>query len=338
MAVPSVIRILPFGADITDPVDGPVAGGHYVEIYGDGFRLPNTDPVTVTVGDVVTADSVPSVRVTFGGVEAPRVDVLASNRIAVVTPPSPLTLMTGDQWGIGSVDVVIENLDDNGDAIAGETVTVADGYTYRGVKLDSATESDFARLVRTLLLELNRRVLSNVMLTVDTDFDSDTSSAFVDIATLPAVILQGPRTAENRFYSRNAASDALVGSDVHLRRKPHTVDLVFDILGVSNHPVEALNLMALCTQFVEGMPYIEMARDPDDSSQGVARYEFDFDGFSGFGLANRPNNSNLHTFSGSVVIRGFDFEGFAGFTRAEVIGLLKPLGDQGLTLLDTEQF
>lgn len=338
MAVPSIVRILPVGFDVADAVEGPVAGGQTIEIYGDGFRLPNTAPVDVTVGDVVESPALPSVRVTFGGVAAPVASAVASNRLVVVTPPSPVTLTTedpvhGTQWGVGTVDVVIENVDDAGDPIAGESVTAVDGYTYRGVKLDSATESDLARLVRTLLLELNRRVLSNVMLTVDVDFDSDTSTALVDIAKLPALVLQGPRLAENRFYSLNGRR----ASDGYLHRKVHTVDLAFDLVGISNHPVESLNLMALCTEFVESMPFISMARDPSDSAQGEVQYEFDFDGFSGFELANRPNADSLHTFSGSLRIRGFDFEGFAGFTRADVAGLLVPLGDHGVTI-DTERF
>lgn len=338
MAVPSIIRILPVGFAIADPVEGPVAGGQAVEIYGDGFRLPNTSPIAVTVGDVVESPALPSVRVTFGGVAAPIADAVASNRLLVVTPPSPVELTTedpihGTQWGVGSVDVVIENVDDTGVPIAGESVTLADGYTYRGVKLDSATESDLARIVRALLLELNRRVLSNVMLTVDVDFDSDTSTAGVDIAKLPALVLQGPRIAENRFYSLNGKR----ASDGYLHRKVHTVDLAFDLVGISDHPVEALNLMALCTEFVESMPFIAMQRDPSDSSLGTVQYEFDFDGFGGFELANRPNADSLHTFSGALKIRGFDFEGFAGFTRADVAGLLIPLSDAGVTI-DTERF
>lgn len=339
MAVPTVIRILPVGFAVTDPVEGPVSGSQLVEIYGDGFRLPNMDPVTVTVGDIVEAPASPSVRVTFGGVSALTSDAVASNRLLVVTPPSPVELSTvdpvhGRQWGVGTVDVVVENVDDAGVPIPGESVTLADSYTYRGVKLDSATESDLARLVRTLLLELNRRVISNVMLTVDTDFDSDTSTEMVDIAKLPALVLQGPKLVENRFYSQNARQ----ASAEQLRRKVHTVDLAFDLVGISDHPVESLNLMSLCTQFVESMPFLQMARDPSDLAQGHVQYEFDFDGFTGFELSTRPNSASLHTFGGSVIVRGFDFEGFAGFSRSDVIGLLKPLGDQGLTLLDAERF
>lgn len=343
MATPIIIRVLPAGSDVGGPVEGPTAGGQLVEIYGDGFALPDTDPVAVTVGDVVVADSAPSVSVTFGGEEALEVHVTASNRIVVLTPPSPLSLTTtdpehGTQWGVGAVDVVVTNLDANGDPVPGESVTLAGGYSYRQVRLDNANESDLARLVRTLILELNRRVISNVVFTVDTDFDSDTTSTEVDIARLPAIVLQGPRTEENRFYSLNAQQDVLEGSDVVIRRRSHTVDLRFDIVGIADHAVEALNMLTLCTRFVEDMPFISMARDPDDSSKGDARWEFDFDGVSGFELATRPNNSNLNTFSGSVVIRGFDIEGLASFERADIIGLTKPLGDQGLTLLDTERF
>lgn len=76
------------------PVSGSVAGNTYVVIRGRGF-----------VGDV---------KVAFGGVESPAVEVLDSQTLAARTPPSTIT---------GLVDVEVTNGVD-------DTVTAADRFNY----------------------------------------------------------------------------------------------------------------------------------------------------------------------------------------------------------------
>lgn len=328
MAVPTVVRLLPAGNEITDPVEGPTGGDQLLEIYGDNFRLPNTDPVVPIPGQpFVKAPRPRSVSVTFDGVEAKSAEVVKSNLIRVVTPATPIPANNANDNGQGSVDVVITNLDDNEDPIPGESITLVDAYTYRRVKLDATTESDFLRLVATLIDMIRVQVLPEVILTVNTDWDADTMTSKVEIAKLPAIVLAGPDTPENRFYSVNERLDELVNGQVEIRRKPHTIDLLFDIIGISDHPMEILNLMAVMTGFVDRNPFIEMYRDPADTSKGKVKYEFDFQTGGGLNLASRPNNSNLHNFNGSVLIRGFDIEGFQGFKGDHLSALSRTLSE-----------
>lgn len=330
-----MIRLLPAGATVGAAVEGPTAGGQLLEIYGDGFRLPNTDPVPLTPGKpFVVADRLRSVSVKFDGVEATAVEVVRTNLVRVITPPSPIPPLEASNYGAGAVDVVIQNLDDNEDPIGGETVTVTDGYIYRRVKFDATVESDFVRLVRTLIRMWKVQVLPNVVMTQNTDWDADISSASVDIGQTPAIVLVGPRTPENRFYSVNETLDELIGDDVQVRRKPQTVDVIFDVVGISDNPIEAMNIMTVAAEFVDRNPYLFMDRDPADVAKGRVRYEFDFleGSGGGFAMVGGPNASNLHTFSGSIVVRGFDIEGFQGFAADHLVGLSEKLGDQGVSL------
>ncbi len=415
MAVPTFTRILPFGADIADPVEGPTGGRQGVEIYGNNFRLPDRTPVTpqpvLTVADVT-----PSVSVKFGGVEAVEVRVISPIKLQVITPITPIpatvtrmaggpdltfadtdpdtivrstgswlddgffpgqlvrvsgtadnngpfllgdvtaltltlvaaatltaegpvsdAVVTSEAIGEGTVDVVITNLDDNGVPIGGESITVEDAYTYRRPRLDHANQHDLTRMVRQVIREWKRQVLAEVVHTDSTDYDSDTVTAAVEIAQLPAIVLLGPDTPENRFYSVNELPDELVNGVVEIRRKPHTVDLLFDVVGLSDSTVQCLNLMASATEFMNRNPYIFLDRDPDDPAAGQVQYEFDFQPGGDFVRSRRANNSNLRTFSGSILVRGFDIEGYAGFADDAVRSTAEVLLDEdGSIILDVE--
>lgn len=329
MAVPTFVRILPAGTPVGTPAEGPTAGRVLVEIYGGGFRLPPTvppGPSAPPVNGVVYAEEQRTVAVRFGTAAALRVDVIRSNLLRVIVPPTPLA-------GAGAVDVTIENLDDFGNPIAGESITIAGGYTYRLVKLDATTESDFMRLVRQVIREWKRQVIPEVVLTQHTDYDPDTSTSFVEVAKTPAIVLSGPNTPENRFYSLNENAEVNVGGMIEIRRKARTVDLVFRVLGITDTAPECLNLMALAIEFMNRNPYLEMDRDPADLSKGRARWEFAQT--QEFQVGTRANESNIHFFTGEVTIRGFDVEAFAGFSRDDLIGLSSEVEEVIITATST---
>lgn len=322
MAVPTFIRILPAGTAVGTPAEGPTAGRALVEIYGSGFRVPPAvppGPSAPPVNGVVYAPAQQTVRVRFGGADAVRVDVIRSNLLRVLTPVCPLAVpaLPADPGGLVALEVT--NLDDNGDPIPGETLIVPDAYTYRMVKLDASTESDFTRAIRTLLRMWKLQVLANVVLTQHTDYDPDVSTGFVEVADVPAIVLSGPSTPENRFYSLNEDQEINIGGIVEVRRKARTIDLVFRVIGISDSATECLNLMALAIEFMNRNPYFEVQRDVADASKGNARYEFAQT--QEFETGSRPNASNIHFFTGEVVIRGFDIEGFAGIPRDELRNL-----------------
>ena len=327
MAVPTFIRALPAGSPVGTPAEGPTAGRALVEIYGSGFRTvpapSSSGPTGPTYGGVVIASEQRTVRVRFGGVDAERVDVVRSNLIRVITPVCPLEVPKPGELPGGAVDIEITNLDDSGSPIVGETLTVTGAYTYRMVKLDSATPADLTRAIRALLVSAANQVLNNVILTQHTDYDPDTSTAFVENATTPALVFSGPAMPENRFYSLNEDPEERIGDVVEIRRKPRTVDLVFRVIGITDSITELLNLMALATEWMNRNPYFYVLRDDADPSKGSARYEFVQ--LQEFETTSRPSASNVHYFSGQIAIRGFDIESLAGMPSDHLKGLSRDL-------------
>jgi hypothetical protein len=287
------------------PATGPTGGLTLVELQGSGFRLPPTPPA---FGPTTTPR--PTVAVLVGGRPATSVRVLASDRLSFLSPRNDA----------GARDVVVRNLDDDSAPIAGEETILAGGFTYFRPQL--ATESDLTRLVRTLLRELKRQVIDNVVLTVQTDFDAETGDELhlAQLASLPGLVLVGPELIEDRFYSVNRLPEAPTGPEVFARRRvPYTVDLGFTLIGTSDHTVELLNLMAAAELFFHRNKVLEMERDAADPAAGSVRYEMDLTPGGDLKVTSQPNESNVRSFSGAVVVRGFDLEDLAGVASDSVV-------------------
>ena len=338
MSIPSVIRLLPAGTPVGTPAEGPTGGRSLVEIYGDGFRLtPDVapdGPLGPISSGIVIAEVPKTVSVTFGGVEALEVLVIKSNLLRVWAPISPLAI-TAPDFGVGAVDVVITNLDDSGVAIPGETVTETDGWTYRRTKLDGSNDSDLVRLIRTFIRSWMLQVIPEVVFTTHTDYDTDTTTAEVEIAQMPAIVLTLNNLPENRFYSCNEGPEVKISDErVEQHRRTRTIDLIFEVIGISDNPMEILNLLAVATDFIERNPYVSLIRDPSDLGLGSVEYELDYQPGGGFNMGLRPNGSNIHSFSGTLVIRGFTWSGLAGLPGDSLTGLFRTL--TGLPSLDVE--
>lgn len=327
MAVPRIVRILPYGAPLEADATGPVSGGALVEIYGAGFRVPV--PIS---GQSGSGAAQRTVEVLFGGQAAEAVAVVRSNLIRVVTPPSPVGFDYGtNAGGEGAVDVVVRNLDAMGDPVPGEEITVTDGYEYLRPRLDDTAEQVLTRVERALIVLMRRSVLDNTLSVQSVEYDSQTADGLqrVDIAKLPALVLIGPTTSRNGFYSRSGSTlisaQDVAGAPVErlavLARYARTVDMVYDVIGAVGPTTPGgphggksmlLNLMSVLIGFVHRTPYLEVQRDPADAALGAVRYEFDFVGGADPVVDRTPSDSDLMQFSGSLVIRGVDIQNIAG--------------------------
>jgi hypothetical protein len=281
MSIPSITSI--------SPISGPTAGSLLIEVLGAGFQLP--------------AGTAPSVRVLFGSRPAREVRVVSSGQLSCLVPPGRT----------GPADVVVQNLDTAGAPIAGEEAVAPGAFTY--VPQPLAVEADLTRLVRTLLHELKRQVIDNVVLTVHTDFDAGVGAELhlAQIARLPGLVLVGPELTENRFFSINQLPEVPTEpGQFAQRRVPYTVDLGFTVIGVSDHTTELLNLMAAAQLFFHRNPYLELDRDPADPGAGRVRYEMAVGRDGELKVTSQPNESNVRSFSGRFVVRGFDLEDLPG--------------------------
>ena len=267
---------------------------------------------------LVNAPLQQTVEVLFNGVPATNVQVISHARALCLTPEHPP----------GTVDVTVRNLDDNGDPIVGEEATKANAYTFR--RPDLTVESDFTRVCRTLIRKFKEQVLANTVMTTHTDYD-DTTSDFLNIvkvSTMPAIILIGPEVVENRFFSLNQFRNTFTANGVESRRPPYTVDLQFTVLGVAELTRQLLDLMAATMQFVNRTRFIEVVCDPDNPELGSVRLDLDFVDSAGEpSVTSRLGESNVRTFSGTVIIRGFDLEGVNGISSDMQTGLSQQISE-----------
>lgn len=310
MAVPTISSI--------SPTLGHTGGATLVEILGTGFSLDGME-------------------VSFGGALGTKVAVATTGRAFMLSPISSLPVVKPD-FGKGLVDVSLQNLDSNGDPVAGETVTAAAAYTYERVQL--AKESDLTRLVRTAIRAFRLQVIDNVSNVTDVDYDSDPLDGLnlTDLGEFPAIVLVGPGLAENRFYSRNKPpTKPDTPGEFLVRRVPYTVDLEFGVLGISDSKLELVNLMAVTQLFFEKNKFLVMDRDGSDPGLGTVKYEMDLTPDGDLQAGGGGNNSNIRTFSGTFVLRGFDLEDLTGFSGAQTIGRTHETDDLGVNLI-VEQF
>jgi hypothetical protein len=247
--------------------------------------------------------------VLFDTVPGTHVAVAASSRLFVVTPITPLSASSP----AGSVDVTVRNIDENGDVIPGETVTVADGYAYEMPDLNARPECDLVRMARTLLHQFKKQVLQNTSISVHTDWSDQPSSGLTAIAEVPALVLIGPDLRENRLYGTNETryedNTFGLGSDFFEGlRPPRTVDLLFDLVGVTDKKFSNLALQSEAERFFERNKYIQMDVHPTDPAQGSEQWEMDVEPDGEMSAIGSPNNSNIHAFRGRFGIRGFDLD------------------------------
>lgn len=304
MAVPTIFSIT--------PTEGPTTGFTSVEILGENFRAPTIlppDPITN-----ITPPSPIPVKVYFGGVEAETVLWITENRLYAFTPPRKEQSVNGN---IVPVDVVVENVDDNGDLIPGESVTLPDGFTYKYPVLNSYTNKPLNILTRGLIMKFRSFVHPNTVHMVNTDYDEAPGDglSITHLASLPAIVLSGPDLLENRFYSTNEDKlDPIGGGLSFVKREPRTVDVTFDIMVISNSTNEILNLIHVLTEFIHQTKFCVFQPYPSRPDI-VCELEFGFADGGDFNWTAVPNSSNIRQAKGTIIVRGFDFDGVTvGYT------------------------
>ena len=283
MAIPTISTIT--------PSQGRTGGRVIATIVGTNFRQYDAPATTGAVP--VPPDPI---RVTFGTKVAERVWVLTATQIMVLVPPNEP----------GIVDVLLENIDANGDLIPTETVTKTIGYTYK--RPDLTNENPIELVTRAMIRLLKSQVIENVSLTTHTDFDGSPLDAcnITELATLPAVILTGPRTEEDRLYSPNTRKQILLpDGSYRTLRACMTLDLVFDITLLSDSTMELLALVKETTQCVF-REHCRVLRNQQDASEGTVPYKLAFD--RQFEVGSKENDNNLRQASATVRIYGVDMD------------------------------
>ncbi len=293
-------------------------GGQMVTLTGTNFR-PGTVPSGPSTGPYPAPNQ--TMRVTAGGVEATNVRVLSSTSLTCMLGAHDATETKNGDGSVTpfTISVTIQNLDNDGAAIPGESATLADAISYARPNL--AAQGDFDRLNRAIIRLLKQQVIENVSQYVNTDY-GETPFEVAHVGGLPALALSGANLDwSTAVFQGN--SPVLVGSypatTFQTRRRPIKVDVVYELSMIAEATAHMNALEPLIMQFFDRNRIIRLAKDPADPSQGSNRYDM----FIPFGESVRnttaPNSSNIRSAAVSFRIRAFGIEGIAGFTDESLL-------------------
>ena len=280
---------------------GHAGGGSLVELTGTNFRLPPEPPPGPTTGGTPE-----TLRVTVGGVLATRVAVLSATRAFAVTAAAVTSAIIATP-----VDVVVQNIDDDGDPIAGETVTLAGGFTFHRPALDGTKRTVIGRVAAALESSFKLQVLANTTVApVHPDYDR---VSVLNTGDLPALTLLGPRLFSHNALRENAFQEADLGAGTEFRldKPPDFVDAVFDIEGAAAHTEQLLNLLYAVRQHFIRNPELVVQPDPGDAETLRLPLRWDRDP-----SVVRVTGSNVvKLFRGTLRVIGLEIGGFWEFSN-----------------------
>jgi len=285
MAIPTITSIT--------PNHGASGGGNFIEIVGTGFRT-----ITPPAHGYVGATVIPTVRVLFGGFEAPVVQVWSSTVLGVEPPPC---LLDADLSHFPPVNIRVQNLDDDGVVIPGEDVLATEAYTYEREPLRMPTmgmESPFARVTRALLRLIKRQVIAQSGIQTHTDYSPD--GIVVPTAQVPSLFLTNMRVIEDAYGYENEGYWASQQDGSALYWPAPTMHTVtYDVLGASDFELEYMALMGAARKLTRRNGYLVL---PADVPVGVdIRMPLVMLDDPSAGAGDR--NSNLNVFLAAIEVR-----------------------------------
>jgi hypothetical protein len=217
---------------------------------------------------------------------------------------------------------------DTVELIPGEELVVAKAFA--PVRPDLSQESHLATVVGQLILELRRQVLENVTFTTHTDFDDDTGD-LLNIATLselPAILLVGLSTPENREhsppeeeedYELNDPTGPL--GDFVTTRPAVIVDLVGTLVGVTDDDIQLFNMVQVVRIFFKKNPELDVPRQFGSPSSGTISYDLHSAINTQLSLTSLGNNSNVQFFAYDFKVEGIRLEDMPGLPMQGVSNL-----------------
>ena len=294
MAIPTITTVL--------PNTGPVGGYTFAVITGTNFKAPASPAPS---GPTVST-SVP-VSVTVNGDLAVEILLLSTTEIWILTPPYHGTPVDDP---IPAVNVVITNLDGSGNPIAGETVTATGAYTYRRPIIHSTSGNStalphpIALVSSSLILGMRRQVFMNVVATTHVDY-SEPGVVSLNIAKVPALIIQGPNISKDLDYTHNELDIIDLGSGNNaVKQPPDVLRLGYSFLCVSDNEQELLNIMGSFQIFFMKEKYLHVQINPLDPSQGFANLVMQLTQFPQ--ATTTPSDNNLRVWIATAEIRGVE--------------------------------
>lgn len=308
MAIPTITGV--------SPALGTPTGGQAVEILGTNFRQ-QTLPVP---GVIPTPEPPKSVSVTFGGTPAVRVEIISDTRVFAYTPKRSMPISGDDTLGSEIVDIVLENIDDNGVLIPTETVTSVGAYTYKRPGISSAESGDFLRVTAEFIDLLRSQVLGNTVLNTSVDYDPDTGVIIIPVENVPQLIVTGPTMAFNSFFSSWDEPTRATGnpSEFFKGRRSRIVDLSYEIMGVTNSDMQLINLEATLITVLDRNVNIDLPIDVNDPGAGTTPIELHITQDPVYERVEAQSKSDIRAFTAIIVLKGFPLNTLPGVAQDAV--------------------
>ena len=311
------------------PNTGHTGGQTLVEITGTNFRVPDYPPAEGVTETPTT------VRVTFGGEEAAIVGVVDEETILVLTPSHDESGVpaTAQNQAIAASDVTVENLDDDGEPIAGESVTASAAFSFRKPVLNVPTTME--RALDELQRQLQRALPRGIEVVFDphTDYDDDTGDALniVKFARLPGVGLTGLRTPKSQITADRADIEVEIDDERSVTRRPGVKrDAILTVMAASENRKELYRLQLAIEQFFQKFTAVRIPLDPDDATRGDAEYDVLY-AAGEIVHGDRQGLGNVMATSGEVQIVGIEETDLLGAPEAGLTGAPDWVPHEGTT-------
>jgi len=263
------------------PPTGLTGGREFVLIQGTDFNIS------------VDVDGHSRMEVYFGTELATRVRVRSATELDCLTPIHDP----------GSYDVKVKDLD----AVV-EDVLV-DGFDFgRPVIGDQAVKSDIVYVIDTLVTEMKRQIIEEIIVGTSVDYDPDTDEGFhiVGLSKVPAIVLDGPR-----IYSSGGpfhrTGEQIEEVSPGIGRKIIAQDICnfeFTLSGVDDHKIRLLNLLREVISFFRRNEILRIRRDPLDPNSILEEIEMHPPMPEQWRVLSSGNKSSLKIFSGVFTLFG----------------------------------
>lgn len=294
MAVPTITNV--------SPATGPAGGHNIVTLTGTNFKTP-----TVSYSIPITED-IPTVSVTVNGVSALAVSVLSSTEIDIIVPRYRGSVHTSSQGFLTAypaVDIVVSNLDSDGDVISGEVATASSAYTYARWNLGPPdNDPPILQVLRRLMQDLMLDITSNVGRGIHVDF-TETGTDTQRIIANPPCIGVGVSTPKDKEWAYwDNGKQLIEDGDGNLWEYDGawTRMLVCDLLIVGEGEREAAHIVDRVEEFVHLHPHFTVDADQDLFPGEEDEHVLEVSSYPVGG--NDPNNADIKAYAMQVRVRG----------------------------------
>lgn len=279
------------------PATGPCAGGNLITLTGTNFKTP-----TVAYA-IPMEDATPTVGVTIGGRSAPLVEVLSATEARVRVPRIWHTDPRTDAFTAS--DIVLSNLDDDGDAIAGETVTLSGGYTYARWDLGApAKDPPLLKITKELIWALMLEVERHVYQSVHWEYGEEGSATRISLASLPSVNMTVDTPKDVEYSAWDNTPEEVERTDGSYGRyfgaRTHMLQVRLYLTGEGS--LEASHLCKAIEQFVQINPELRVLADQDLYPGEEDDYFIEITRDAT--VISSPNDSTVVTYMMELAVRG----------------------------------